>query len=248
MIPNHNYVHYVESAIDSVVQQDYPAKQVVVVDDASTDGSWQAILRYIDKVDEGLVPAKEGNMKVLCSIVKGVPIYAMRFRKGRGPSAARNAGMKISMHNTHVFGFLDSDDEYLPGKISKSMAVFLQDPVRIGAVYSDYNTIHTKKNITIREFKEPFDRARLHQECIVNNNTLVSKQAIKECGMYDEALRTCEDYDLWLRVSDKFMIMHIPEALVNIKVTGMGASFSVKQEDWVKNMQYVMQKARMRHA
>ena len=59
----------------------------------------------------------------------------------------------------------------------------------------------------IREFKEPFSRKRLVRECIVHSGSLVSAKALEdvleETGYYDEEMRTCEDYDLWMRISEK---------------------------------------------
>lgn len=242
VIPNHNYEKWVEDAIESVKTQDYPAKQIVVVDDGSTDGSWMAMMRYIDQVEEGKKHLDYDKVQVINNIVDGVPIYCMRFRAAGGPSRARNAGIKLLMRHSHIFGFLDSDDMYLPGKISKSVARIMEDPEKIGAVYSDYNCVHVGKGLSIREFKEPFSRRRLMQECIVNNDTLVTRLALETVGFYDEEMRTCEDYDLWMRVSEHFTIEHIPEALVDVRVTGKGATFSVSKADWEKNWRRVMEK------
>lgn len=248
VIPNHNYQHWVEDAMMSVIEQDYPAKQLVVVDDGSTDGSWMAIARLMDMVEEARKPIKDRQqVKVMTNMVNGVPVYAAKIGRAGGPSAARNAGMKILWDNTHIFGFLDADDTYLPGKISKSVSEFLKDPSRIGAVYSDYITHHIDKDLEIREYKEPYDFNRLQRECIVNNDSLVSKGALSVVGMYDEEMRVCEDYDLWMRVGEQYMITHIPEALVKIRVSGHNSSTTVDKETWEANWRRVMMKAAVRN-
>ena len=88
------------------------------------------------------------------------------------------------------------------------------------------------------------------QECIVHSGSLISKEALEttldENGYYDRTMRTCEDYDLWMRVSENFIIAHVPKALTKVRVTGDNSSFIVNQEVWQKNWMRVMEKMQAR--
>ena len=79
---------------------------------------------------------------------------------------------------------------------------------------------------------------------------MITKQALvntkEETGYYDETMRTCEDYDLWMRISEKYIIGHVPLALTNVRVTGLNSSFTVDQSVWGRNWQRVVEKAQQR--
>ena len=59
-------------------------------------------------------------------------------------------------------------------------------------------------------------------------------------------MRTCEDYDLWMRISEKYVIAHIAEALTLVRVTGDNSSFIVNQDVWQRNWSRVMEKLQQR--
>lgn len=239
VIPNHNYSKWIGGAINSIVADPYPYKQLVVVDDGSTDDSWETICSLLSIKGRG-------DEVVHSGVVKDVPALAYRFTKAGGPSRARNQGIKLLRDHTDIFAFLDADDEYLPGKISSGMSKFAEDPFNVGAVYTDFITENVTTGTSVVEYKEPFDRARLMQECIVNNNSLVNKLALDRCGFYDEEMRTCEDFDLWMRISEHFIILHMPDILVKIRVGGHNSTATVAKEVWNKNWQRVMLKAQSR--
>ena len=121
---------------------------------------------------------------------------------------------------------------------------------RVGVVYADYDTVHVDSGKIIREFKEPYNRKRLVRECIVHSGSLISKEALElvkeDTGFYDVTMRTCEDYDLWMRISEKYLISHVPVALTKVRVTGENSSNIVAQETWQKNWMRVMEKMQAR--
>lgn len=238
VIPNHNYEKWVKNAIISAASDPYENKTIAVVDDGSTDNSWPIICKTL-----GLKNIR--NNKVLEGSINDVPVLAYRYNEAGGPSRARNTGVKILWEKADLYGFLDSDDEYYPGKISKSVKKFMLDPIHVGAIYSDYDTIN-EDEIIFTEYKEPFSRARLVQECIVNNNSFINKRVFENGIFYDEEMRTCEDYDLWMRISESFCLIHIPETLVKIRVGKHNSTSTVSKEIWNKNWQRVQMKAQAR--
>lgn len=246
VIPVHDHMDWVFEAVESAARQDYRPLRIVVVDDGSTDGSADAVARQLYR-PKG--PSQQGEpWACLGQLTKWkVDVLVHRFKDARGPSFARNWGMKAAWEGTDVFAFLDSDDLYEPGKISKSVARFLDAPGLVGAVYSDYDTLRPD-GLRVREWKEPYSRQRLLQECIVNCDSLVSKEAIDAVGGFDDTLRVVEDYDLWLRLSEKFLISHVPESLVTVRVGEHSSTSRVQTETWRRCYARVFEKLRERAA
>ena len=252
LIANYNDEDYLDIAIESAVNQDYPGPlNICIIDDGSTDGSWGIIETYIKN------PAKdttENDLDITFSQYSGgrfgnTKVYAIK-NENSGPSEARNVGIRYMMDKTEIFAILDSDDEMYENKITECLPVFERGEGMVGVVYADYDTLHINTGKVIREYKEPFSRNRLTQECIVHSGSLISKEALEEIleetGYYDNTMRTCEDYDLWMRISEKFIIAHVPKALTRVRVTGDNSSFIVNQETWQKNWRRVMEKMQAR--
>jgi glycosyltransferase involved in cell wall biosynthesis len=238
VIPNHNYSKWIVEAIMSVATDPYPLKRVFVVDDGSTDNSWTVICKAIGQADNTQL-FQQGR-------ILETDVLAYRSAKAGGPSAARNIGIRATWDYTHIYGFLDADDIYLPGKISQSINCFMQEPKRIGAIYTDYDTIDVETNTKVRVYKEPYSRQRLLQSCIVHSACMINKLALDRCGVYDEELRVAEDYDLWLRISEKFVISHIPESLMLVRVGSYNSTNTVDSGVWQRCHDRVRQKLMQR--
>jgi glycosyltransferase involved in cell wall biosynthesis len=101
VIPTHNSELYIEEALASVFSQSYSSKEVIVVDDGSTDSTIDVVSRY-DK-----------------------SIFVLR-QKNQGPATARNAGVRVAKGD--YFAFLDSDDLWLRDKLLWQMNLLKQDP------------------------------------------------------------------------------------------------------------------------
>lgn len=248
VVPLHNHDSWVCGALDSIDSQDYENKSVVVVDDGSMDGSLGAVLRHLPDMRETTADGQGYGISVFVGkLPLGTPTVVVSYPKASGPAFARNRGMELAMANFSptLFAFLDSDDLYEQGKLSKSVAKYLTAPELIGAVYSDYDTLRPD-GLRLRQFKEGFARSRLVQECIVNCDSVVSTAAMKQCGGFDEELRVAEDYDLWLRLSEHHMIAHIPESLVTIRVGSHSSSSTVQAETWKRCHARVFEKLNQR--
>lgn len=244
----YNYGQFFGRYLAGLLAQSRKPNKVMIVDDASTDDSFSVILQQLGTQTSEL-PLSPGISRALQIANNGVEFNLLQAETNGGPSKARNLGIKHSLNETDIYFVYDMDDMYYPDKISKSIEVFNKFP-HVAAVYSDYVTLDTVKKQRKREFKEPFDYTRLCQECIVGNNSAISANALKIVGIYDETLRVAEDYDLWLRIAERGMIYHIPEALYEYSVTGLGATFAVKQDVWQECWKKVQEKRmeRMNHA
>lgn len=230
IIPTYNYGHWIESAIDSVVTQDYPNKRIVVIDDNSTDDT------------EGFFVKREHrvlNNNWLEFLYKGVQVLYSKNPENYGPSKSRNIGIKAVWDDTHVYAMLDADDYWLENKLSKSMWKIIENPEHIGVVYTDNFNLQINTGIMTREFREPFNLHRLMEHNMVHSGSVISKLAFAKCGLYDENLRVAEDLDRWLAIAHKFIITHIPEALVVARISEHNTTSSINKDIWQKCWQTI---------
>lgn len=244
LICNHNYGHYVQDAIDSAFAQEYPIKPVIcVVDDKSTDDSEEKIIRELFSGDfkrpEEII--QENGIRIL----KRDERIAIFLPACQGPSMARNIGIEVTKHFTDFYMILDADDVMKPSKTAQfAQALFIADIV--GVVYADYDILNVETGNIIREYKEPYSRERLLKECIVHSGAGIKKQALLDVadqfGYYDINMRTAEDYELWIRISKKYMIQHIAEPLTLVRVHSQNSTNTVSKDTWVRNWKYISQK------
>lgn len=245
LIANHNYGKYVGSAIQSAYLQTYPNCRLCIVDDGSTDNSHEVIKNA----------TKDPRFPTEVEFVTPC----------QGASEARNIGIRMMWDTTDYFLILDADDECYPEKVATFMQKAQQSPDQIGVVYGDYHILNTKTGNVIHESKRPFDAHQLEKECIVHSQALISRDALHytaEQGVngpnfYDPDLHgpktgtfigCCEDYDLWIRMSEKFMIVHVPLPLSLVRVTGENQSTieNVTPEVWQANTAHIREKAKRR--
>lgn len=253
VIANHNYGRYIEDAIRSALEQSYPAINIVIVDDGSTDDSWSKIHNCLFKKNQHSKDTNDFLEKKECNIDRSgqnTKITAFKIKQQVGPSEARNLAISTSIGNTDYYAILDADDIYYKDKVIELVNVAIQSP-NIGVVYGDYDILNVDTGITNREYKQPFCSRKLQEECIVHSGALISAQALEATkevtGYYDANLRCAEDYDLWLRISEKYIIVHVPKSLSLVRTHQENSTNSVKQEIWQKCWNMVAQKFRARH-
>lgn len=232
IIANHNYGKWVDRAMASAAQQNYEGEsKVFIVDDASTDSSVYSIKQTISQLTHFTYGKNKFDF--------------MGLANNGGPSFARNVIMKYSIQtfNPDVFMILDADDQYYENKVQRSVDVWMTDPDGIGVVYADYH-IQGNNGYLKYEHKPAFSYRRLLQENIVHSNSLISRKALETVGLYDEKLRTCEDYDLWIRIGQKFVIKHIPESLMLVRAMGHNVSHITDSNRvlWQDSMKYLREK------
>jgi len=235
VIPCHNHREWIQRAIKSVTSQCYPSKKVVTIDSGSTDGSEEAIREIIENPQEG-ADGLEGT-------VDGVPILLLPRCEADGPSAARNRCIKATWLVSDAYAILDADDYMLPGKLTKCMKKLTG---HVCLVYNDMYIYNTRTGVTIHEFRRPYDRQELERDCIISNNPVISRGGLEAAGFYDEEMRTAEDWDLWLRLTEHGSAVHIPEPLAVYTDTGENCTYTVPQEVWQQNWQRVHAKLMQR--
>jgi glycosyltransferase involved in cell wall biosynthesis len=195
IIPTCNRGWVLQEAIDSVLAQDFEDFELIVVDDGSTDNTGE----MLDSYEQDLIVIRQSN---------------------RGVSAARNRG--IAEAAGLLIAFLDSDDLWLPRKLSRQVDFFNSNPDAV---------INQTEEIWIRNGVRVNPRTRHHKFsgmiferslalCLVSPSAVMMKRSLfDEIGLFDEDLPACEDYDLWLRVSWRYPV-HLIETPLIIKRGG----------------------------
>ena len=234
IVPNYNYSQWIEECIDSLANQDYPNKQIIVVDDCSTDKSIEKILAIIKEPKQSWVEFPDQSWKgnVIYGKYKNVTLGLAQTEVNSGPSKCRNIGIRLA-GNSVFYYFLDSDDTVALNKLSKCVAKMLEYPGEIGLIYTDNYNYNVETKTTTREYREPFDFQRLHTHNMVRSDFFLANIALQKMGLYFEGLRLGEDLDLSLRLGEtNFMIYHIPECLMTAKVHPQNTTTSQQQEKW----------------
>lgn len=192
VIPTYNRKKYIKRAIDSVIRQSYKSFEIIVIDDGSTDGTYELI--------------KQSYSSSQISLKK---------QKNKGVSAARNKGVKLAKGDW--IAFLDSDDEWFENKlelqareIKKSKTfmichtneIWIRNGIRVNQMKK-----HQKYGGAI--FKKCLDMCRISPSSV-----MIHRRIFDEIGLFDEDLIICEDYDLWLRISSKYPVLYIDSMLI----------------------------------
>jgi glycosyltransferase involved in cell wall biosynthesis len=190
IIPTFNRAALVREAIDSVLAQDYPRLELIVVDDGSSDHTPEVVhacgaaLTYIQQPHAGV-------------------------------SAARNQGVAAS--HGELLAFLDSDDLWLPGKVTGQVALFQQQP-QVQACYTDEIWIRRGVRVNPRQIHQKQAGWIFLQSlprCIISPSSIMLRRTLWErLGGFDERLPACEDYDLWLRLTATVPVALLPERLI----------------------------------
>lgn len=240
VIPNYNYGIWIEDCLDSVANDLYDNKCMVVVDDASTDNSSQKVFDLIKSPSE----FTKNGISGINGFYKNtnIEIKLIAINKTVGPSASRNIGMKSCFEETDFFSFIDSDDMHISGKIKRTLTKMLENNGFVAVVYCDYENLYVQTGKVHQQYKEPFCLDKILNDCIIPCHSLVSKKAIEEVGFFDESMRVAEDYDLWIRISKKFLCYHIPEKLAIVRRGKHNSDYSVPKNIWQKNWSRIREK------
>src|SRR5688572_13548954 len=117
VICNFNYGKYIAEAIESVCEQDYPNKRIVVVDDCSTDDSYELLQKMME--DYKTVVTNDLAGMIIIGKVNNTGMMLLHNHENKGPSHSRNKAIKSNWSDSHLFAILDADDKWVQGKLSK---------------------------------------------------------------------------------------------------------------------------------
>ena len=248
IIAAYNAAEFLPQAIASAVMQDYPEKEIIIVDDGSTDNTKEMMEELLGKKYEHNCKLESFVKGEISGEISNVPVKYIH-QINQGPSSARNTAIKSCYERCELFAILDSDDYWLQGKLSKSAAKIFEAPEVIGAVYTDNYSQNIKTGNVTREFRESFDHQRLLQHNMIHSGCIISRMAFEAIGgLYDNDIRGPEDLDLWFRITEKMIIYHIPEPLVIIRFGDHNISIHDPRDQWQRNLQKVYDKLKARNS
>ena len=182
IIPSYNSARTVARAVESVLAQTRPADEIIVVDDGSSDDTADLVRRRFPQV-----------------------IY--HYQENAGLAATRNAGARLARGS--VLGLLDADDEWVPTKLERQLAVLDRRPdlgavgchrIRIaedaeGRELSRTPSRHADGGLDELDFAQEFWSNR-----VCGASVLFRREVFEGLGGYDASFRACEDMDMWLRL------------------------------------------------
>jgi glycosyltransferase involved in cell wall biosynthesis len=173
-----NQARFVEEAVRSVREQDYPRIEHVVVDGGSTDGSLEILrrcdhIRLISEPDDGQADA---------------------LRKG------------FALANGEIFGWLNADDAYLPGAVSAAVAKLRSGD--FGLVYGGYRVVHENGETAFEVPPHPFDFETLldAKNFVPQPSAFFTREAYEAVSGIDPRYHYAMDYDLWVRIGRRFNV------------------------------------------
>jgi len=197
-MPAYNASKYINEAIKSVLTQDYNSFELLILDDGSTDNTWDIIRQY---------------RKDPC-----VRIY--RNKKNSGVAKTRNKLVKLAKGK--YISICDADDLMLLGNL-KTLSKFLDTHPKIGVVYGNMLilNINNKNELTKRPYVAKTDYVAkwdlLERNSIVSHpGAMIRKEAISRAGGYDEALFYLDDLSLWLKLFEVTKFEYLKDGLYYI--------------------------------
>jgi len=190
IIPTYDRIETLPRSLNSVFKQTFSDWELIVVDDGSTDGTDEMVLRDYSSV-------------------------RLHRQENKGVSSARNAG--VALASGEWIAFLDSDDAWFPEKLERQLSsLATEHELRL----SHTDEIWIRNGRRVNQPKEyaksggHLYRRCLRLCCICPSSVLIRKDFFEELGGFDEAFPACEDYDLWLRITAREPVHYLDQALV----------------------------------
>jgi len=195
IIPTYKRANLVSQAIESVLAQTYTDYEIIVINDGSPDNTKEVLDEFEDKI-------------------------TTIHQENQGVASARNAGIRAAQGR--YIAFLDDDDLWLPNKLEKQIPYLESDP-NIALVYSDmfcfdeqgvFPDTWAKTNPT-PPVVQPW--ILFVRDFIPTPSVVVRRECLNEVGWFDGTVIPCEDYDMWLRIIEKWSVIGLKEPLVNYR-------------------------------
>jgi len=197
VVPVYNASHFLKDALDSVINQTYRNVEIIAVDDCSNDGSEFMLGEY----------AKKGKVKLIVN------------KSNLGDAASRNRGL-LEITGEY-YAPMDADDVCLPDRILKEVE-FLRNHkecVLVGgqAVYIDEHAKYLGRS----NYPTKISSIGAHiwrGNPVAHSSVLTRSDLVKKVGLYNGELRTCSDYDLWLRLLKYGYMANLEEAVIKYRL------------------------------
>ncbi|MEO3693311.1 glycosyltransferase [Roseateles paludis] len=203
--PAHNQGEYLRETMLSVLAQDYPHLEYIVIDDGSSDETWA--------VAQAVAAEHPGRVQVLT-------------QANAGQSATLNRGW--AMAQGELLGYLSSDDRLEPGAV-RGLVAALQAAPACAVAYGDFRIVDAQGHF-IRMARAPaFDQRALLEDlvCAPGVGALFRREVFARTGGWDVQRRQVPDFEFWLRASEVGDFVHHPACVGDYRIHEGSASFKV---------------------
>jgi len=234
----HNQAAYVEAALDSIKQQTYPYIQLIVIDDGSTDTSAKKIAHWL--------------------AIHNPQAEAIYLSENRGNCKAFNQGL-AKAKGKYIID-LAADDVMHPGKITRQVQFFEEQPLHTALIYSNANYVDERSRFLWIAYFKVNKTGKVRNELalsgdrfveilsthfIVPPTTMCRTEVLKELNGYDEAL-VYEDWDLYVRLGRKYAVAFQDEVLMDIRVVpkSHGNKLNPRREAYLLSTAIICRKAK----
>lgn len=181
--PSLNQAPFLDQAMRSVLDQDYPNLEYIVIDGGSTDGSLEVIERHRQR------------------------LAFFRSEADRGQADAINKG--LAQATGEIVAWLNSDDVYLPGAVGQAVEALRSHP-EAGAVYADGVMVDRELTVLDRHVYRPVTVLDLLCfEVILQPTVFVRRSVLEDVGLLDPAYHLILDHELWVRVATRYPLHHV---------------------------------------
>jgi glycosyltransferase involved in cell wall biosynthesis len=205
--PSFNQARFLEATMRSVLEQDYPKIEYIVIDGGSTDGSVDIIKDYDDQLTYWVSETDQGQTD---AINKGF---------------ARTTG--------EILAWLNSDDTYEPGALAEAVA-FFQKNLEVGMVYGDANFIDAEGRVIGRFNAQQTSLRRLQRGgvYIPQQSAFWRANLWRQVGPLDPSFYFAMDYDLWVRLARITDIRYTPQLWANFRLHGDAKTIAADERCW----------------
>lgn len=221
LVTTYAHATFVEEALDSLVAQTCRDFEVIITDDASPDDTAAVIRRWLDRT--------------------GFPASFVPNPLNQGICANRNQALRSA--TGEFVCSLSGDDAYEPRRIERQLAFFRAQPATVAAVYSDMVSVDgsgraqpgtflasTLGGRSAPEGRDLLERLLTEGNILPAPATMIRRSCIDAVGGYDESIRV-EDYQMWLKLAERWELRCLPEVLVRNRVLGSSLSRAARYRE-----------------
>ena len=209
IMPVFNGEKYIEKSIASVLSQTFNNFEFLIVNDGSTDKTAELIHRYEDH-----------RIRLICN------------ESNRGITYSLNKGLETAQGD--YVARIDSNDLASPDRLKLQMKLLRQNP-EVALIGSSYALIDDSDKV-VKIVQLPTHTAEikwrlLFQNCIPHSSAIFKKDIVMALGCYDESFQYAQDYDLWMRISERHQVASIDEPLLYYRLPGEGSISHEKKRE-----------------